>query len=122
LITSDKRVDARILAAKPELLYAYMEWGVCEIVAGLAEKSNAQQERASSIFDLLLTNTTRESPLWWNAKYQQMRTLYRRGIYQQASVAMNSLVRATENDFAKAPAQLKPLLLSLRTDIEKMIH
>jgi tetratricopeptide (TPR) repeat protein len=123
LVKADKSdFDMAVLNAKPELLDAYMEWGVCEAEAGNAEKSETRKARASGIFDLLLKHTVAESPLWWNAKYRQILTFYQRGNYESADVAMNSLVRTAGADFANAPAQLRPLLISLRAEVAKMVH
>lgn len=122
LVKPDKSgFDNEVIKAKSELLDAYQEWGVCEAEAGVAEKSVDSQARASGIFDLLVLHTQRESPLWWNAKYRQIFTLYQRGIYEQAKVAMNNLERSSAADFKSAPADLIPLLLSLRTEVSKMV-
>ncbi len=123
LVRPDKQgFDIQVVQNMEGLLDAYLEWGVCEAQTGVAEKDAGRQSRASGIFDLLVLGTTSGSPLWWNAKYRQIQTLFERGMYEPADVAMRNLERSTAKDFADAPAILKPKFMSLRTEVQKMVH
>ncbi|HTF87981.1 MAG TPA: hypothetical protein VK843_06195 [Planctomycetota bacterium] len=122
LLKPDKSgFNPEVVSNRPELVNAYLEWGVCEAETGLLEKSADRQARASEIFDKLVANTLNKSPLWWNAKYHQIRTLYERGMYEPADVGIGTLERVTAKDFADAPTGLKALLIALRTDISKKV-
>jgi len=90
-----RTIDPDAQRAKPELAFAFLEWGVCELQAGTAkrERDPARLARASSIFEALVTSTREESRIWWTAKYYQMQCLFQRGEYDIAKIAMRSLER-----------------------------
>lgn len=117
----EKGFEPQVVQNKPELLEAYLEWGVCESETGAAEKAPDSQTRASKIFELMVNNTTVGGRLWWAAKYGQSKTFYDRGLYDQADVSMRNLERATTKEFQGAPESLKALLVALRTDIGKKV-
>jgi len=104
LDVAKKRFDNRVLAAKPQLLSAYLEWGVAERMSALPEKGAAREDglrRAAGIFDTICLNTTDQSRLWWQSRYQHIATLIDGGAYDQADIAFNSTAR-TSQDLGKS--------------------
>ncbi len=91
--TTTKTIDQEALRAKPELVFAYLEWGVCEREAGVKEADATRLSRASAIFETLVLGTAAGTKLWWQSKYYQLRTLVDRGEYEIADVALRSLER-----------------------------
>jgi hypothetical protein len=90
------RINSKVVQARPRLLSAFLDWAVADLLAGVADKQPDRFGRASDRLRLLLTVTTSESPLWWGAKYYQMRTLFETGKFQDAALLMNDLERNTE--------------------------
>jgi tetratricopeptide (TPR) repeat protein len=84
-------IDGEALRAKPELIFALLEWGAAERELGERDSDNARKMRASSIFETMVSNTTPGSDLWWKSKYYQVRTMVDRGEYEMADIALNSL-------------------------------
>ncbi len=91
--TATKTIDQEALRAKPELVFAYLEWGVCEREVGVKEADATRLSRASAIFETLVLGTAAGTKLWWQSKYYQLRTLVDRGEYEIADVALRSLER-----------------------------
>ncbi|NOT32327.1 MAG: hypothetical protein HOP15_17915 [Planctomycetes bacterium] len=85
-------IDSSVVAAKPELLFAYVEWGVAEREVGAeAPTDTTRLLRASRIFEALVLGTTKESKVWWQSQYYQLLTLMDRGKYEVADVSLASL-------------------------------
>lgn len=92
IVAANKRVDSALLAKKPELLTAYLEHGfVLQLATSGDEK--ARRAKASDIFERVVLSVPADSRHWWHAKYGQIKTLFDRGLYDQAEVAMNSVER-----------------------------
>lgn len=104
------------LRAKPELISAFLEWGVCELNAGVADTDATRLSRASSIFETLVQSTAAGSKLWWQAKYFQLRTLVDRGEYNIAGIGMRDIERGYPN-FDENQFGLKDKLTKLRDEI-----
>ncbi|HKB15487.1 MAG TPA: hypothetical protein VKF62_05445, partial [Planctomycetota bacterium] len=90
-----RRMNAPLLSAKPELLPAYLEWGVCEHRAAVADGEADRFRRASEIYSLLCSNLPDTSATWWQAKYLQIRVLIDQGDYGQAEFFLRDLKRNT---------------------------
>jgi tetratricopeptide (TPR) repeat protein len=90
-----RRLNAGVLRAKPELLPAYLEWGVAEHRTGLADSDADGFRRASEIYSILVSNLPENSPMWWQAKYLQVRVLVDQGDYGQAEFLVRDLKRNT---------------------------
>lgn len=98
--TATKTIDQTALRAKPELLSAYLEWGVCEREAAKQESDSerlARLNRSSAILETLANSTARDSKMWWQSKYYLIRTLIDLGNYKVADTALSSLERTTED-------------------------
>jgi len=86
-----KTINQETASSKPELRFAYIEWGVTERLIGAQNRDMTRLLRASGIFEALVIGTQQDSKLWWQAKYYQVQTLVDRGDYEVADVAIKSL-------------------------------
>jgi len=92
IVAANKRLDSAALSRKPELLTAYLEHGfVLPLPTTGDDKS--RRAKATDIFERVVLSVPADSRHWWHAKHGQIRTLFERGLYDQAEVAMNSLER-----------------------------
>jgi hypothetical protein len=94
-------VIKEVAQQRPQLLAAYLEWGVVELKAGLSGDRNVDRlARANAVFDLIVkfTKTTSRdrSETWWNCRYWQIRAWVDEGEYKNADVALRELERTTE--------------------------
>jgi tetratricopeptide (TPR) repeat protein len=88
------RLDSQVLARRPELLSAYLEYGfaLCKPIQGSDEKSRRAQ--ATDVFNRINGSFQQlETKHSWFARFGQIQTLYDRGLYDEAGVAMASLER-----------------------------
>lgn len=115
-----KTIDQQAVAAKPELLFAYLEWGVCEREVGIERADVSRLTRASGIFEALVLGTTQGSKLWWQAKYYQLRTLLDRGEYEVAEVAIKSL-KLNWDHFDEGKYGLEPRFVELQDELSKKV-
>jgi tetratricopeptide (TPR) repeat protein len=113
-----KRLNPAVLAAKPELLSAYLEWGYAEHQTAAAHKETERErfERAQGIYGTICNSTTEEQRLWWVAKYFLIRCLIDAGNYVEADVALRSVERTTE-DFDGGKFGFKDLFLELKEQL-----
>ena len=98
-----KRFRPEIASSRPELILAYLEWGVAEHQAGTKAKDNARLTRAATIFERLTQNLPLEGPIWWQAKYHQLRAMMDRGDYSKADFFMKEVERTTSGSPADDP-------------------
>jgi len=96
----EKRIDEESMRAKPELLSAYIEYGMTLRESGLASREEQERaaslERASSVFEVIVTSTARDTKTWWQSKYAQVQLLSDRGDYKTAQIAIRSLQRSSD--------------------------
>lgn len=101
---------------KPELLYAFFEWGVAEHMVAVKSQDIEGFRRAQAYLSTMTRNLEPNSGNWWRAKYYEAANLYAAGNYTDACFLMNDLDRTTsgygkefqlDDDFAKLKDQLK---------------
>lgn len=114
-----KKINNVLNRSKPELLQAYLEWGVAENGAAQAESDQDRYDRATTVFDNL-TKTLQDpsSSLWWQAKYYQIKNLVDAGKWEPAAVQMRDLERTTQS-LGGGDAALKDLFTALKAEIAK---
>jgi tetratricopeptide (TPR) repeat protein len=95
------RIDRAMLTAKPELLPAYLEWGVCERMAAVADKDSARFTRCLKIFENVCQTMDQKAKAWWTAKYHQINTFIDRGDYETANTAFKSVERTSDPEVMK---------------------
>jgi hypothetical protein len=89
--TVTRTIDPEAMREKPELLAAFLEWGVCEREVGIAQHAPDRLSRASAIFETLVLGTRAESRSWWMGKFYQLQTLVDRGEYELAAIALRDI-------------------------------
>lgn len=108
-----------VLRAKPELLFASLEWGVAERESALARNDTNRLTRANQIFGVLV-NQTKGNKLWWQAKYFQLRTLYDQGAYDLADVALKQIERENP-DLDEGKFGMRERFVKLREDLSRKV-
>ncbi len=114
---STQRFDPSVVAAKPLLVWAYMEWGVAEHMLALAEQSEERFRRAFEIFERVAANTQSSDRLWWQARYYQLRSLVDRGLYGDAKIMVNNIERTTQ-DFDQGQFGYKERFLAIKAKLK----
>ncbi len=112
-----RRLNAGLLRAKPELLPAYLEWGVAEHRTGLSDSDADGFRRASEIYSILASNLPENSAMWWQAKYLQIRVLVDQGEYGQAEFLLRDLKRNTGEFPADQKERFRELEEQLSTKV-----
>ncbi|MCE9595233.1 MAG: hypothetical protein K8S98_13685 [Planctomycetes bacterium] len=90
------RIDPRVSKVRPGLIYAFLDWGVADLLAGASLKETDRINRSLDRFRVLISATTSDSGLWWGAKTYQIRALFETGKYPEAALLMRELERNTE--------------------------
>ena len=113
-----KRFNSALIKTKPELIGAYIEWGVSEHEAALQDQDHERFLRASGIFDNLVRGLSdTSSKLWWQAKYYQIKSLVDQGNYDTAGFLMSDLVRTTQD--LGASVGLKSAFEAMKTELDQ---
>jgi tetratricopeptide (TPR) repeat protein len=115
-----KTIRQEALKAKPELIFAFVEWGVCERQAGLEKNDSTRLIRATNIFETLAAGTSKGSKLWWTAKYYQLRTLTDRGEYKVADLGLRDMKRGW-NDYDEGKYGFKDKFVELEAELSKKV-
>ncbi len=113
-----KKFNRATLSAKPQLLYAYIEWGIAEYQTAVQEKDPDRFNRAFGIFQTICSNSEKESRLWWQAKYYWIRSLVDRGDYENAKISLRDVERNSQ-DFDQGRFGFKSLFLELKAELAK---
>jgi tetratricopeptide (TPR) repeat protein len=120
LVDASGQFNQTVIAGDPNLLPAYLEWGVCEREVGVATGDQARLTRASRIFETLLLGSTKGGKTWWPAKYYQIRTMMDRGQYDMAGLAMRDVER-NNNDFDDNKYNLQERFHKLRDEVARKV-
>lgn len=114
--TTKKALNKKALQGKPELLFAYFEYGVAEHFVAMKDQDADRFRRAQVILSTMARNLTPNSVDWWYAKYYELANFAGAGNYTDACFAANDLDRTTsgfgkefglDDDFAKLKEELK---------------
>jgi len=114
-------IDKEVAKQRPELVTAYLEWGVCDFKSGASGARDADRlARANAVFNTVVKfakPTGRDrSESWWNARYWQMRAWMDQGEYQKADLSLRDLERNTE-DFDGGKYGLRELFKKMKAEI-----
>jgi tetratricopeptide (TPR) repeat protein len=118
---TSNRFDRAVVEARPELITAYLEWGVASHVVGIATKEDALVERADTIYKRMIANTTDSSRLWWQTRFSQIRLLSDRGQYPFAKTAIESLKRNTDPEYDKGQYGFKDKFIEMEKELSKKV-
>jgi hypothetical protein len=116
-------VDKALASQRPELLAAYLEWGVCELKTGMggANRDVNRLTRANAIFDVVVKHTrttARErSENWWTSRYWQLRAWVDQGEYKNADFALRDIERNTSDDFDQGKYGLRDLFKKMKGEL-----
>ncbi len=111
-----KALNRKALQGKPDLLFAYFEYGVAEHFVALKDQDADRFRRAQVILSTMARNLTPNTSDWWYAKYYELANLAGAGNYADACFSANDLDRTTsgfgkefglDDDFAKLKEELK---------------
>jgi hypothetical protein len=126
LAASNKRLDSALLAKRPELLTAYLEYGFALRTPVAGSDDKARRARATDVFDRVALSVPSDSRYWWFARFGQIQSYYDRGLYDEAHVVISSLERTNPQFDADSNAPngrfgLKRRFESLKTAIEQKV-
>jgi tetratricopeptide (TPR) repeat protein len=116
-----KKFDRSVVEARPELVSAYLEWGVATHMVGLGNKDQGRLDRAQDIYDRVLANTSDKTRPWWQAKYFQIQLMSDQGQYKPAQLAINSTKRTQSDDFDKGEFGFKDKFKALEAELKKKV-
>lgn len=116
-----QRFERSQIEARPELVPAYLEWGVTEHLVGVETNAAERLDRAADIFERMLKNTTDNSRLWWQTKYFQIRLLADRGSYELADTAIRSVKRTTSPKYDSGEFGFQEKFETLEKELAKKV-
>jgi tetratricopeptide (TPR) repeat protein len=115
------KLDRTAMSAKPELVMAYIEWGVAERMAANNGADKARLDRAMTIMTLLC-NTLKPDVLpneYWAAHYNLVRTLMDRGEYKNAQLSIDDITRNVSPTFDNGTYGYKQRFLDTIEELKK---
>src|SRR5690606_28475423 len=86
-----KTLNRKALQSKPELLFAYFEYGVAEHYVASESQDADRFRRAQLILSTMGRNLDPNSRNWWHAKYFEVANLAASGSYTDACFLMNDI-------------------------------
>jgi hypothetical protein len=115
------RLDRTVIAGKPELVMAYIEWGTAERLAAQGTDKD-RLTRAMTIMTLTHNTQLKLDQLpheFWAAHYQLVRTLIDRGEYKDAQASIDDLTRNVSADFDGGKFGYKQRFLDTVEELKK---
>ncbi|MSR46845.1 MAG: hypothetical protein EXS13_07260 [Planctomycetes bacterium] len=118
-------IDNEVARKRPDLVTAYLEWGLCDFKAGLVGNRDVDRlARANGVFGAVVKfakPTGRErSETWWHGRYWQMRAWVDQGDYAKADLALRDLERNTE-DFDQGKYGLRELFRKMKSELANKV-
>lgn len=115
------RLDATVVKAKPELVFAFVEWGVSERLAFATDHDKARLARClRSIFVPVLASLRPDgNRTWWTARWHLVSALVDGGNFMDARLSIEDLERNVSPDFDGDPDGYKPLFEKLREELRR---
>jgi tetratricopeptide (TPR) repeat protein len=113
--------DRKVIEARPELVSAYLEWGVAAHLVGREQNDSARLDRAGEIYGRIIESSTPSVRTWWQAKYFQIKLLSDRGDYEMADTAIRSVKRTTDVRFDKGEFGFEQKLAALESELAKKV-
>lgn len=117
-----QRLDPQMMKAKPELIFAYVEWGVCERMAYGVDSDKSRLARClGTIFQpLQFTLKPDTSPqAYWATRYHQVRALMDAGEYPNAKLAIEDIQRQVSATFDDGKFGYKALFEAAYEELKK---
>ena len=117
-----QKLDPQMMKAKPELIFAYVEWGVCERMAFAVDSDKSRIARClGTIFQpLQYTLKPDTSPqAYWATRYHQVRALMDAGEYPNAKLAIEDIQRQVSATFDDGKFGYKALFEAAYEELKK---
>lgn len=117
-----QRLDAQMVKAKPELVFAYVEWGVCERMAFAVDNDKSRINRAlQTIFQPLQQTLKPDSSpqAYWATRYHQVKALMDVGEYPSAKQVVEDIQRQVSPTFDDGKFGYKALFETAYEDLKK---
>jgi tetratricopeptide (TPR) repeat protein len=118
--TNTKRFDMMVIRDRPELVPAWVEWGVVERRAALADNDTSRLAAAFGVFETLKLSVAADSKLWWQGQYWLCRILADKGQYNDADFAVRQLERTSEG-FDGGRFGMAPLFEALKAELKTKV-
>lgn len=122
LFTGAGQLDAQLLRANPDLLDAYLEWGVTEHMLGKSEQDKNRLTRAGGIFDRMVTSSESGEQRWWRAKYFQIVSLNDRGQYADAKIVLNDVRRTQSKTYDDGKYGMRERFVALEQEVSRKVR
>jgi tetratricopeptide (TPR) repeat protein len=115
------RFDRATIEARPELVSAYLEWGVTAHHVGLESNDRGRLDRAAAIYKRIEENSAPEYRTWWQARFFQIKLLSDQGDYENAQTAIKSVKRNQSQNYDEGRFGFKDKFLSLEAELSKKV-
>ena len=117
-----QRLDPQMMKAKPELIFAYVEWGVCERMAYTVDNDKGRVARCLGTIFQPLQNTLKPdtSPqAYWATRYHEVRALMDAGEYPNAKLAIEDIKRQVSPTFDEGKFGYQALFEAAYEELKK---
>ena len=119
---SPQRLDAAMVKAKPKLVFAYVEWGVCERMAFGVDSDKSRINRCLNRIFLPLQNSLKPdtSPqAYWATRFHQVSALVDIGEYPTAKQVIEDITRQVSPTFDDDKYGYKTRFTAIYEDLKK---
>jgi len=116
-----KSFDRSVIESRPELVSAYIEWGVVTHLVALGSNDAARLDRAGTIYNGMIANSVDDSRTWWQAKYFQIRLASDRGEYELADTGIRNVKRTNSADYDKGKYGFQDKFKALEAELAKKV-
>lgn len=107
------KLDAELLKKFADLPSIYQDLAACGVRAGMATKEDFYFQRSKAVLMQLLSVASANGKLWWECRYEHLRTLYLSAEFSNFKLTLDSLERSTEN-FDDNKFGIKDKILALK--------
>jgi hypothetical protein len=117
MVGENRKLKSALIKIKPELLYAWVEYGWVERNDGVKRRDTDAIKHALNVFEATCRSLDSSREEWWYSKYGQIQCLYDLGNYDQADIAIRDLKRSSE-DYDGNKYGLRDKLKALEEDLK----
>jgi tetratricopeptide (TPR) repeat protein len=121
LVDSKGKFDLSVIEARPELVSAYLEWGVATHQVALDPRDDARLDRSLEIYKRIFDQTDHTQRLWWQARYFQIKLFSDRGDYSNANEAIQNIKRTVHPDYDEGRYGFEDKFKTLEAELSKKV-
>jgi tetratricopeptide (TPR) repeat protein len=117
-----QRLDPQMVKAKPELVFAYVEWGVCERLAFAVDGDKGRINRCLGTIFQPLRNSLRpdtSGQAYWASRYHEVAALMDIGEYPNAKLTIEDIQRQVSPTFDEGKYGYKALFEKAYEELKK---